>query len=81
MTEIIDFFTQIANILSTVITIVIETFNAVWTILCDIPEYIQLITVYLDMMPGPAKVFGAMMLFYVILFTVIKVINLVVPFM
>lgn len=81
ISDIIDFLAQFARILSTVANVLWETITGALTILGDIPEFIELMLTYLDMMPGPAKTFGYMMLYILIQFVTLKIINLVMPFM
>lgn len=80
LSGILDFFTQFGRIITTVIDVLWETITGALTILGDIPEFIELMLTYLDMMPGPAKTFGYMMLYILIQFVTLKIINLVLPF-
>ena len=77
---LLDFFTQFARIISTVVDVLWETIIGVGTILGDIPEFIELLLTYFDMMPGPAKTFGYMMLYILVQYVTLKIINLVLPF-
>lgn len=78
---IYDAITGFCKIVVAIIDIIKETFNASMALLSDLPDYITSISQYFELLPDEIKVFGYMMFYILIVFTVIKIINLVVPCM
>lgn len=76
---IYDAITGICKIFTSVFGIIKETFDAVMSLLSDIPGYIESIYMYYQLLPESIQAIGYMMLYIVVIFTVLKIINYIVP--
>lgn len=76
---IYDAITGICKIFSSVFSIITETFEVIMSLLSDIPGYIESISMYYQLLPDNIQAIGYMMLSIIVIFTVLKIINYIVP--
>lgn len=71
MQYIVDFFKALGDIISSIIDFIVDLFTNLFNFFTSIPEYVEIIEGYLDLLPAPIKVFAVMMLASSLIFIVI----------
>lgn len=71
MKYIVDFFTVLGDIISAVVDFVIDLFKGLVSFFTSLPDYIEILESYLDLVPTQAKVLFTMVLAAVLIFVII----------
>lgn len=71
MIYIVDFFKSLGDIISSIVDAIVDFFTGLVTFLTDIPEYVEIVTDFLDLLPAEIKVFAVMVLSVSLIFIII----------
>ena len=68
---LVDFFTTIGEIITMVIDFVIDFAKGIVQFFLDLPDYIETVTVYIDILPEAIKAIATLTLSFILIFVVI----------
>ena len=71
MGAVIDFFKEFGKILSSIVDMIIDFCKGVVQFFTDIPEYIETVSLYIDLLPASIKTIALMTLSFILIFIVI----------
>ena len=71
MTYIVDFFKALGEIISSIVQFIIDLFTGLVEFFMEIPEYIEIVEGYIDMLPPFILPFVAMVLAAQLIFLII----------
>ena len=71
MQYIVDFFKSLGDIIGSVVDFIVNLFTNHVNFFTSIPEYVEIVQGYLDLLPDPIKVFAVMVLATSLIFIVI----------
>lgn len=68
---LVDFFTTIGEIIAMVIDFVIDFAKGIVQFFLDLPDYIETVTIYIDILPEAIKATATLTLAFILIFVVI----------
>lgn len=71
MQYIVDFFKALGNIISSIVDFIVDLFEGLVKFFTQLPDYVELLESYLDLVPTPVKVMFTMVLACVLIFLII----------
>lgn len=71
MDFLVDFFEAIGRIIGTLIDFVIDFFTGIARFFLDLPDYIETVEMYIDILPDSIKVIAVMTLSVTLIFVVV----------
>lgn len=71
MSYIVDFFKALGDIISSIVDFIVNLFQNLVDFFASIPEYVEIVEGYFDLLPDEIKVFAVMVLATSLIFIVI----------
>ena len=71
MSFLVDFFKEVGKIITSVVDFLIDFFKGIVQFFTDIPEYIETVSLYIDLLPASIKTIALMTLSFILIFIVI----------
>lgn len=71
MKYIVDFFSAIAEVITSLVNLLIDTVTSLVQFFLDLPDYILLIESFIELLPASIKVIAVMTLSAILIFVII----------
>lgn len=71
MSFLVDFFTKLGDIIGAIIDFVIDFFKGIVQFFTDLPEYVETMYLYVDILPDSIKAIALLTISFTLIFIVI----------